>query len=41
MSKCADCGSVIDWDGDGGFLWDGLSFCDAHDPEAATMKERN
>lgn len=33
MSKCTDCDTTIDWDGDGGFLWEGMAFCDQHDPE--------
>ena len=32
MSKCADCKSDIDWDS-GGFIWQGLSFCELHDPQ--------
>lgn len=34
-SKCLDCGSEIDWDNDGGFLWEGEVFCSNHDPESA------
>jgi hypothetical protein len=33
ISNCQECGGAIDWDGDGGFLWEGLTFCDQHDPE--------
>jgi len=33
MSKCTDCGKTIDWDGDGGSLWEGMAFCDQHNPE--------
>lgn len=32
-SNCKDCGKEIDWEGDGGFLWHGLVFCDEHNPE--------
>jgi hypothetical protein len=33
MSKCQDCSKEIDWEGDGGFLWEGLVFCEQHNPE--------
>jgi len=32
-STCNDCNEPIDWDGDGGFILDGLAFCPSHDPE--------
>lgn len=32
MSKCADCSGVINWD-EGGFIWEGLAFCEFHDPK--------
>ena len=31
-SKCSECGEVINWDA-GGFVWEGLAFCEFHDPE--------
>lgn len=31
-SKCSECKEVIDWD-EGGFIWEGLAFCELHDPE--------
>lgn len=33
MSKCTDCNAQIDWDSDGGFIWEGMAFCDQHNPE--------
>jgi hypothetical protein len=30
--KCQDCQALIDFD-EGGFMWDGLAFCELHDPE--------
>jgi hypothetical protein len=32
VSVCLECKSVINWD-DGGFLWEGDTFCEAHDPQ--------
>jgi hypothetical protein len=29
---CADCKQEFDFD-EGGFLWQGLMFCELHDPE--------
>jgi hypothetical protein len=32
MSVCLECKGAIDWD-EGGFLWEGDTFCGAHDPQ--------
>ena len=31
-SKCLECGIEIDWDNEGGIIWAGDTFCEAHDP---------
>ena len=31
-STCLDCGIFIDWEGEGGILWEGDSFCANCDP---------
>lgn len=32
MSKCKNCNDVFDLN-EGGFVWDGLAFCEMCDPE--------
>jgi hypothetical protein len=31
-SVCIDCNSPIDWEGDGGIIWAGDTFCELCDP---------
>ena len=37
--KCLDCGVVIDWEGEGGIIWAGDTFCELHDPLSPNEKE--
>jgi hypothetical protein len=32
LSKCSECQAVFNLE-DGGFLWEGLAFCELHDPK--------
>jgi hypothetical protein len=38
VSVCLECKAVIDWD-EGGFIWEGDTFCEEHDPQNTQEEE--
>ena len=37
--SCTECGGEIDWDSEGGILWEGLAFCQFHNPTEPVEEE--